>query len=93
MKGETEAIFQSAKPLTRKILDQLKQKGFQYVKVKGYTLDKRPEYMEPYYILLVPVNEERAGKGGMEIFESIDSEILAEWADGGNMTKILVAGF
>ncbi|TDW96842.1 hypothetical protein [Dinghuibacter silviterrae] len=89
MKGETETFFQSAKPLTRKILDQLKAAGVQYVTVKGYTLDKRPDYIEPYYILLVPVKKD---SGSLGIYEPIDSQILSGWADGGTETKILVAG-
>jgi hypothetical protein len=91
MKGETETYFQSARQFTKDVLTQLRADGYRYVKVKGYTLDKRPDYIDPYYILLVPVKEAQTGKGTLEIYEAIDSPILNGWAEGDTGTKVLVA--
>jgi len=66
--------------LTKKSLQQLKDLGFRYVLVKGYTPDKRNDYIELNYFTLVPVMELPEDPAQKEIFAPIDSDILDEWA-------------
>ncbi|MBS1601437.1 MAG: hypothetical protein JST42_02130 [Bacteroidetes bacterium] len=66
--------------LTKKSLQQLKDHGFRYVLVKGYTPDKRFDYIELNYFTLVPVMELPEDPAQKEIFAPIDSDILDEWA-------------
>lgn len=71
----------SATRLTSQTLQDLKRKGFRFVLVKGYTLDKRLDYIQMNHFTLVPVMELPAEPGAKEIYEPIDSDILQEWAD------------
>jgi hypothetical protein len=66
--------------LTKKSLQQLKDLGFRYVLIKGYTPDKRFDYIELNYFTLLPVMELPEDPAQKEIFAPIDSEILDEWA-------------
>lgn len=66
--------------LTVQTLEDLKRKGFQYVLIKGYTLDRRLDYIQMNHFTLVPVRELPVNPTEKEIFEPIDSEILKEWA-------------
>ena len=66
--------------MTKKSLQELKELGFRYVLVKGYTPDRRFDYIELNHFTLVPVKELPEDPGQKEIFAPIDSEILDEWA-------------
>ena len=70
----------TASKLTKKSLQELKDLGFRYVLVKGYTPDRRFDYIELNYFTLVPVKELPEDPGEKEIFAPIDSEILDDWA-------------
>ena len=67
--------------LTLKILEVLKEHGYQYVLVTSYTIARATDYMEMNDFLLTPVRELPVKRGEMEIFEPIDSDILRDWAD------------
>lgn len=79
MKNETKENFGTTAPFTLAALETLKSKGFQYVQVKGFTRDRRLDYMEPHFLVLIPLKELPAG-GNIEIYESINSKLLLEWA-------------
>jgi hypothetical protein len=67
--------------LTIQVLKELKKRGFHYVHVNAFTSDKRLDYMEPRYFVLVPIKElpqEREKKG---IYELVDSPTLINWAN------------
>jgi hypothetical protein len=66
--------------LTLETLEKLKERGFQYVLVESYTLDRRLDYIEMNHFLLRPVKALPDGPGDLGIFEPIDSTILREWA-------------
>lgn len=66
--------------LTRERLQQLKDNGFRFVLIKGYTTDRRVDYTELNYFTLVPVKSLPEDPNQKEIYEPIDSEILMEWA-------------
>jgi hypothetical protein len=71
---------QSTTRLTLHTLEILKERGFQYVLVESYTLDRRLDYIEMNHFLLRPVKVLPEAPGELGIFESIDSPILREWA-------------
>jgi hypothetical protein len=66
--------------LTKKSLQQLKDSGFRFVLIKGYTTDRRVDYIELNYFTLIPVKDLPEDPNKKEIYEPIDSEILMEWA-------------
>ncbi len=70
----------SAIRLTKQSLQQLKDSGFRFVLIKGYTLDRRIAYIEVNYFTLVPVIELPEDPAKKEIYEPIDSDILMQWA-------------
>jgi hypothetical protein len=70
----------SAITLTKQSLQQLKDSGFRFVLIKGYTTDRRIDYIEVNYFTLVPVKDLPEDQNKKEIYESIDSEILMQWA-------------
>jgi|SRR5882757_620597 len=81
MKNETRENFQSTTRLTSKGLQNLKDMGFRYVQIKGFTMDKRLDYMELRYFMLVPIKDLPEDPNKKEIYEPIDSEILMNWAN------------
>lgn len=70
--------------LTEKTLQQLKDKGFLYVLIKGYSLSRKPDYIELNSFMLTPVKELPIDPADKEIFAPVDSEILLEWASPEN---------
>jgi len=66
--------------LTKQSLQQLKDNGFLYVLIKGYTRDGRVDYIELDYFTLIPVKSLPDDPGKKEIYEPIDSTILVGWA-------------
>ena len=92
MKNETRENFESTTRLTQQTLQKLKDKGFRYVQVKGFTQDKRLEYIEPHYFMLVPIKDLPDDPDKKEIYEPINSEILTAWANFPNEgVEVLVA--
>jgi len=92
MKNETRENFGATTPFTMAALETLKKKGFKYVQVKGYTADKRLDYMEPRYLVLVPMMTLPVDPGKIEIYESINSQLLQDWASHpGDGMKVLVS--
>lgn len=71
----------SAVRLTNKSLQHLKDSGFRYVLVKGYSKDGRMDYIELNYFTLTPVKDLPDDPNKKEIYEPIDSIILMEWAN------------
>jgi hypothetical protein len=70
----------SAIRLTKQSLQQLKDSGFRFVLIKGYTTDRRIDYTEVNYFALVPVKDLPEDPTKKEIYESINSDILMQWA-------------
>lgn len=81
MKNETKENFGTTAPFTIAALETLKNKGFRYVQVKGFTSDKRLDYMEPRYLVLIPLKELPVDGSTIEIYEPINSKLLLEWAN------------
>lgn len=79
MKKEKKTVFHKVKPFTKHIMHQLQENGFRYVQVRGYTSDKRLDYMEPQIMVLIPIKELSDNGMGSGIYESLDSPILEIW--------------
>ena len=88
MTNEIKNNFLSHKPLTFEALDNLQQKGYKYLQVQGYTLDHHPEYVEPHYLMLVPIKELSLKREQMDIYEEIDSSLIKEWVKAGNSNRL-----
>ena len=92
MKNDIEEAFASTTKLSLPLLQKLKEKGFRYVQVMGFTTDRRLDYMEPRFLLLVPIRELSDDPEKKEIYEPIDSRILEDWANApDDGIKILIA--
>lgn len=76
--------------LTVKILQELKELGFRFVLIKGYSLNRRSDYIELNHFILVPVNQLPEDPAQKEIYEPIESEILLEWASSSEGIKAFV---
>ena len=72
--------FDNHSTLTLDALDQLKEKGYQYVQVQGFTMDHHPEYIEPYYLMLVPFKSLKENIATMDVYEEISGETIINWA-------------
>jgi hypothetical protein len=70
----------SAITLTKQSLQKLKDSGFRFVLIKGYTTGRRVDYIEVNYFTLVPVKDLPEDPNKKEIFEPLDSDILMQWA-------------
>jgi hypothetical protein len=79
MTNEIKNNYLHHKPLTTNALNILQQEGYKYLQVQGFTMDHHAEYVEPHYLMLVPVKELTAN---MDIYEPIDSDLINEWAEG-----------
>jgi hypothetical protein len=88
MTNEIKNNFLSHKPLTSEALDNLQQKGYKYLQVQGYTLDHHPEYVEPHYLMLVPIKSLSVKREQMDIYEDIDSNLIKEWIKAGNSSRL-----
>ena len=84
MTNEIKNNFLFHKPLTNEALDNLQQKGYKYLQVQGYTLDHHSEYVEPHYLMLVPIKSLSANREKMDIYEDIDSDLIRDWVKAGN---------
>ena len=80
MTNENKGNFHNHGPLTMEALARLQNKGYKYLQVQGFTLDHHPEYVEPHYIMLVPIMNLSSSRSKMDIYEDINSSMIAEWA-------------
>ena len=77
-KGITESS--STAPFNLKMLKKIEADGFKYVQVKGLTLDKHYDYVEPHFLVLVPMKELPHEQQYKDIYEPVKSELLEQWA-------------
>jgi hypothetical protein len=78
MTNEIKNNYLYHKPFTTAALNILQQKGYKYLQVQGFTMDHHAEYVEPHYLMLVPLKELSAN---MDIYEPIDSDLINQWAN------------
>lgn len=84
MTNEIKRNFDNHGYLTLKALDDLKEKGYRYLQVQGFTLDHHPEYIEPNYLMLVPKKSLASNKSKMDIYADISGETIINWAKRGD---------
>lgn len=83
---------EGTRPLTTDALDQLQRQGYRYVQIKGMTLDRHYDYIEPQLMVLVPMRELSADPLKRDIYEPINSELLYRWAgEPQEHTQMLIA--
>jgi hypothetical protein len=88
MTNEVKNNFSSHRPLTFEALNILQEKGYRYLQVQGYTLDHHLEYVEPHYLMLVPIKKLSARPELMDIYEDIDSELIKDWVKAGSSNRL-----
>lgn len=81
MKKETKDDSSPTVTFTLQTLEKLKQQGFRYLRVNAFTKDRRPDYIEPHYFVLVPFKDMTDDAGSKGIYEPIDSQLLTVWAN------------
>lgn len=77
-KGITES--NSTTPLTLQMLRKIEDEGFKFVQVKGLTLDKHYDYVEPHFLVLVPMKELPLAQDQKDVYEPLPSSLLKQWA-------------
>ena len=90
MKNETKENFEATIRLSHSALKKLKEEGFRYVQVKGFSIDRHSDYMSPHYLMLVPIKDLPDDHNKKEIYEPINSTILLDWASNDDM-EVLIA--
>jgi hypothetical protein len=67
-------------PFTLSSLRKIEKDGYKFVQVKGLTMDKHYEYIEPHFLVLVPMKELPTDQDKKDIYEPVPSELLQRWA-------------
>jgi hypothetical protein len=78
--------------LSLSALLHLEDKGYKYVQVKGLTMDRHYDYVEPHSLLLVPMKELPNEPINKDIYEPVNSELLRQWcSDNGDGTAVFIS--
>lgn len=78
--------------LSTSMLDKLQKQGYKFVQIKGFSLDKHYDYMEPSTLLLIPMKKLPTDPFKKDIYEPINSKLLYKWAGEVNEhPEILIA--
>jgi hypothetical protein len=80
MKNALRENFDPSVILTVKVLEDLKENGFQYVKVNAFTCNRREDHIAPQYIVLIPIKDLPKQTNATGIYEPLNSELLQSWA-------------
>jgi len=67
-------------PFTLTTLKKMEADGYKYVQVKGLTMDRHYDYIEPHFLVLVPMKELPSDQADKDIYEPVPSELLKKWA-------------
>ncbi|MEO6219023.1 MAG: hypothetical protein ABIO81_01250 [Ginsengibacter sp.] len=95
MTNENKRNYVNHKPLTLKALNNLQKKGYKYLQIQGFTIDHHAEYVEPHYLMLVPMKELPIDQAKKDIYEPIDSGLINSWLEtdtDNNGLEIYLAG-
>lgn len=92
MRKRKEKAENASTHLSLQALQNLEDKGYKYVQVKGMTLDKHFDYVEPHFMVLIPMKELPTDPAMKDIYEPISSDLLKSWAkDDGDDIQILIS--
>jgi hypothetical protein len=79
-------------PLTRSALKKMEDAGFKYFQVKGLTSDKHYDYIDPHFLVLVPMKELPTDQDKKDIYEPVKSDLLMKWAmDENSGLEVVIA--
>ncbi len=67
-------------PFTLSSLKKIEADGYKFVQVKGLTMDRHYDYIEPHFLVLVPMKELPLDQADKDIYEPVPSELLKKWA-------------
>jgi hypothetical protein len=67
-------------PFNTVSLQQLQAQGYHFVQVKGFTIDKHYDYIDPHTLVLLPLRSLPSDPDKKDIYEPIPSELLMKWA-------------
>jgi hypothetical protein len=81
MTNEERQNLGAVTPFTLPALQKLKNRGFRFMQVNGFSSDKRLDYMEPRYFILVPLKDLPTENDRKGIYEPIDSQLMLDWAN------------
>lgn len=71
------------------VLQKLKSNGYQFIQVEGVTSTGYVDHIVGNYIVLTPFHQRPDGSGAVEVYESIESPIIQEWAESGDQTIVV----
>ncbi|RYY66974.1 MAG: hypothetical protein EOO12_02600 [Chitinophagaceae bacterium] len=74
------AVLANTIPFNLKTLQQIEDRGFKYVQVKGFTTDRHYDYVEPQFLVLFPMKELPTDQDQKDIYEPVKSDLLKQWA-------------
>ncbi|HOZ79447.1 MAG TPA: hypothetical protein PLY34_15745 [Ferruginibacter sp.] len=78
--------------LSVQALQDLQNKGYQFVQVKGLNEDNEFDYVEPHYLVLVPIKELPKDQRKKDIYEPVMSELLIQMAnEESSITEVLIS--
>ena len=78
--------------LTINSLKQLISKGYKFVQIKGLTWDMHFEYVEPHFLVLVPIKSLPKDQAKKDIYEPLNSKLLRQWAtEKDDATEIIIS--
>lgn len=81
-------------PFNQRSLTALERRGFKYVQIKGLTIDNHYDYIEPRFLVLVPIKELPRDPNQKDIYERVDSKLLRQWAKEENESpRIVIAEY
>jgi hypothetical protein len=77
-------------PFTLSSLLKIETDGYKFVQVKGLTMDRHYDYIEPHFLVLVPMKELPQDQDKKDIYEPVPSKLLEKWAVEENETMEIV---
>ena len=78
--------------LSVQALQDLYNKGYQFVQVKGLNEDNEFDYVEPHYLVLVPIKELPKDQRRKDIYEPVMSDLLIQMAnEESSFTEVLIS--
>ena len=77
-------------PLTTSLLATLKKKGYRFVHIRPVGGDGHTDYIQPMAIFVHPVQSLPTGKDQAEVYESIECQLLEDWACSSTGVQVLV---
>ncbi len=91
MKETTKKQLHPVNAFNPEMLKKIIKDGYKFVKIRGYTHDRRLDYTNPSYMVLIPTKEISPNGMDLEVYEPVGSATLHAWAEETTGVKILVA--